>query len=309
MTGKSIGMSSEDNHTFRYVAVVISAECRNGVFTIEYNHALRNMLLQLRRNYSRLNLSIMLKFTSNYSFRLYELLKSKCYHSWDDQSPEQTFRIRFSLSELKLELGIVNADLDRVKRVLNNQENPDFDRAVEISPEKMLTNWSDFKRKALDRAVNEINDISDMRVTYDTIKRGQGGKVYGVDFTVTILDTKKKEKVELSEDQKIELLFEIRDLLGDAFSVKDIRSIAEAADYDMMKIQKAADLYHQEKDIENPTGWMIGAIRGGYEKAPAAGKAASKKRTGGGSFNAFEQHDYDFDSIEKAVLGKGAAAQ
>ncbi|MGN1023684.1 MAG: replication initiation protein, partial [Lachnospiraceae bacterium] len=73
MTGKSIGMSSEDSRTFRYVAVVISAECKDGVFTIEYNHALRNMLLQLKRNYSRLNLSIMLKFTSNYSFRLYEL--------------------------------------------------------------------------------------------------------------------------------------------------------------------------------------------------------------------------------------------
>lgn len=309
MTGKSIGMSSEDSRTFRYVAVVISAECKDGVFTIEYNHALRNMLLQLKRNYSRLNLSIMLKFTSNYSFRLYELLKSKCYHSRDDKNSSATYRIRFSLSELKLELGIVNAELDKVKRVLNNQANPDFDRAVEISPEKMLNNWSDFKRKALDRAVNEINDISDLQVSYDTIKHGQGGKVYGVDFTVVMRDAKKEEPVVLTEDQKLELLFEIRDMLGDAFSVKDIRKIAESADYDLVKIQTAADLYHAASGVENPTGWVIRAIQEGYTKAAPAPKTKKTAAAAKGNFDNFEQQNYDFDSIEYAVLHEDPAAE
>ena len=306
MTGKSIGMSSEDSRTFRYVAVVISAECKDGVFSIEYNHALRNMLLQLKRNYSRLNLSIMLKFTSNYSFRLYELLKSKCYHSRDDQgSSASTYKIRFSLSELKLELGIVNAELGKVKRVLNNQANPDFDKAVEISPEKMLTNWSDFKRKALDRAVNEINDISDLHVTYDTIKHGQGGKVYGVDFTVVLRDAAKKEEpVELTEDQKIELLFQIRDILGESFPVRDIRKIAEAADIDLEKIRTACDLLDKTTGVENPTGWLIKAIKDGYQKAePRQPKKAAAKK---GAFDRFEQQDYDFDSIEYAVLHEGS---
>ncbi|SEA11534.1 Protein involved in initiation of plasmid replication [Lachnospiraceae bacterium NK3A20] len=301
MTGKSIGMSSEDSHTFSYVAVVISATCKDGVFTIEYNHALRDRLLQIKKNYSRLNLSIMLKFTSNYSFRLYELLKSKCYRTKGDLTRGSTYYIRFGLAELKLELGIVNAELSTVKKILNGSANPDFEKAVDTSPEKMFRTWSDFRRKVLDRAVTEINDISDMRVSYDTIKHGQGGKVCDVDFVVEITDPNAEEiaeepKREPTEDEKLDIIFDVRSLPGAAFTSKEARLISEAAGYDLTKIQRAYTLMGEASHVKNPTGWMITALREGY--APYTDGAVTSKSSSRNTFNRFEQNRYDFDSLE-----------
>jgi len=59
MTGRTIGMSV-DGQSFDYIAVVTRATYQDNKFTIEYNGAIRDILLDLKRNYSKLNLSIQL---------------------------------------------------------------------------------------------------------------------------------------------------------------------------------------------------------------------------------------------------------
>ncbi|SKB92026.1 Initiator Replication protein [Lachnospiraceae bacterium] len=298
MTGKSIGMSTEDSKAFDYIAVVTRARCENGIFTIEYNHALRKYIYQIKKNYSRLNLNLMLRFKNNYSFRLYELLHSKCYRMKDDPSAGNFYNIRFSLAELKLELGIVNAELDSVKRVLRNQKNPDYDRAVEVSPEQMFESWSDFRRKVLEKAVKEINDSSDMHIEYETIKKGKGGKVCLIDFKV-VMDEKTEtsgQNVEpiipqvLSEDEKLDIIVDIKALLGRDFTAKDARKIADAAEYDYLKVEEAVDAYRKSRGVQNPVGWIIAAIREGY----SISEAGDVKDP----FLNFEERDYDFEDLE-----------
>ncbi len=182
MSGKTIGMIN--GNSFDYISVVKKAKCEEGIFSIEYNGELRSILLQLKMNYSRLDLDIMLSFTNNHAFRLYELVKSKCCYRSNETGRENAFQFRVSLSELKLELGVVNPDLDDVRKVLRDQKQPDFELAVERSPEIMFQEFGDFRRKVLDKAVAEINEISDITVEYKPVKKGQGGKVFAIDFQV-----------------------------------------------------------------------------------------------------------------------------
>ncbi len=304
MTGKSVGMSSEDKKTFIYIAIVISAKCKDGVFTVEFNHAMRNYIKELRQNYSKLNLDIMLSFNNNYAFRLYELLKSKCYHRKGDESDSNKFLIQFKLSELKLELGIVNAELDKVKKILNNQNSPDFDLAVEKSPERSFDTWYEFRRQVLDKALKEINGKNaktgkrntDLTVSYEPEKKGQGGKVVGVNFLVTVDKAwNKSDKPVVKKDiDQDEVLDQMLDLFNGAFKLKELRDIAEAAEYDIDKIQIAKRCLDQSsQNIENKVGFLISAIQNHYE--PSEG---SSKGTG---FCDTPQNDYDFEAIEKMI--------
>lgn len=54
----------------------------------------------------------------------------------DIKTDNDVFEIPFLLSELKLQIGVVNSNLDKVRNILNKSKNPDYDYAVEASPEK-----------------------------------------------------------------------------------------------------------------------------------------------------------------------------
>ena len=292
MTGKTLGMTSADSKTFDYIAVVTRATCKDGIFTIEYNGALRNLISDIKKNFSRLSLDIMLSFTNCYAFRLYELLKSKCYQR-KGEAERDSYNLKFSLSELKLEMGVINSGLDSVQKVLRNQKVPDYDKAVEASPEKMFNNWGDFRRKVLEKAINEINSVSDLSVEFDVIKQGKGGKVHDVIFVVKkrkkVTEIKSvKESSSLSDDEKLEKLFEIKNILGEEFSVGDAKTIAEKADYDLDSIRAAKEIFSSSKSrIENPVGWMLSAVENGYSRPSAKPK------------HNFQERDYDFDALEK----------
>ncbi len=61
--------------------------------------------------------------------------------------------------------------------------------------------------------------------------------------------------------------------------------------------------------MENPTGWVIRAIQEGYTKAAPAPKTKKTAAAAKGNFDNFEQQNYDFDSIEYAVLHEDPAAE
>lgn len=325
MTGKSIGMSSPDSKHFDYIAVVTRARLENGRFIIEYNGAMRSVIGKLQSNFSKLNLSIQMKFTNNYSFRMYELLKSKCYHQRGDlDQSSNTYLIRMSLSELKLELGIVNAELDAVKRVLRDSTNPDYDRAVEIAPERMFDNWSEFRRKVLEKSLKEINEISDLRASWTTEKHGIGGKVHSIDFTVTVLNANDYNRqsdeaksgmadagvsgagasastsaapvnsssakaagaaAALSEDEQLDFLDSLREFTGSEFTSKELRNFAVVSGWNRDKVKAAYDLYRTKKSVENPVGWILSAIRNDYCGQNASGRAAASAAADNASGN------------------------
>lgn len=301
LTNRQIVMEDRENNKFMILNIVQTALYDNGRFTIKYNSDLERYLYGLQQNFTKLSLPVMMSFKSVYSFRLYELLKSKAYYPRDKKRAENLFRITFSVSELKLDLGAVNSSYDRVQRVLKSSS-PDYDKAVEAAREKTFARWGDFKDRVIDVAVKEINSLPEacMNVSYELGKSGRGGKVYEVAFIVRLMNTaaelvepdvifKDVLTAEMSVVEKIDSLLEDEDM-----RVKDIKAIAIAAGNDYSRVENAYAIYRKQKvKAANFTGWMIAAIQNGYKES---------KKFSGNSFNDFEQNTYDFDQLEMELL-------
>jgi plasmid replication initiation protein len=98
---------------------------------IKINEKMKPYLLQLKKNFTQYELYYVLAMRSQYSIRLYEILKSYEFQS------EKTF------------------DIDNLKRKLSTEK---YER------------FPDFQRYVLDIALREINELSDITVSYETIK-------------------------------------------------------------------------------------------------------------------------------------------
>lgn len=304
MTGKSIGIEDNERETFDYIAVIIRATYENGVFTIKYNPDIKSYLKNLRKNFTPFNLRIMIKFTNVYAFRLYELLKSKAYMPKVGLVKGKTFKEEYTLSELKLVMGVVNPENEKVKRFLNNCKTPDFDKAVEIAPEQMYSTWMDFKKYVLEPAVSEINEMSDIRVEYKNIKGGKGGRTYMLHFYVTYIGEDIREKRNLTDEEKDNVLDEIMELIKEPLKLKDVKAIATAAEYDIEKIKAAYEISQkQTKDIRNLTGYLITAIEDDYQHIYVEAME-NPKRNNSKKMNQFNQMtivDYNFEELERLL--------
>ncbi|MBQ7429166.1 MAG: replication initiation protein [Butyrivibrio sp.] len=306
MTGRTIGMKDPEREIFDYKSVVTHAHYENGTFTIEFNHLLKDQIIDIQNKYTVLNLPTMLLFKSVYSFRLYELLKSMSYipKGQKRNDEDKNWELKFQLSELKLELGVVNANSDRVQKILSNKKHPNFDEAVKAAPEQVFEQYRDFKRRVLDVAVAEINEKTEINVEYETLKSGRGGKVNAIIFYVSYDNVAQKEEIVKTEEvvekpmDIDELLDEIYDILEGNFKLKDVRKIAKEADYNLASIKKAYKVYKKNEDnVENSVGFMIAAIKDGYEST-----AKKKKTKAKNTFVEFDQNEYDFDDLEGQLI-------
>ena len=267
MTGRTIGISDPESHMFAYTAVITQAVYAKGVFRIEYNRHLTKYLKEIKRNFTRLKLSVMLTFQNVYAFRLYEILKSEAY--------PRIFQQRGS-----------NID----------KKNPDYEKAYQKTPEKVMDTWSDLKRYALDPAVKEINQISDIFVEYITSRSGYGGKIDHVEFKIVLISEEEEnlEQVDneieiLSEDDAIDQTYE---LFEGALKMKDVRRIVKEAECNFEKIKSAYEVFHSQQNINNITGFMIKAIQEGYQNI--SGKIQK------------ELTDYgDIEELESRILENG----
>ena len=309
MTGRTIGWTDPEKHSFEYISVVTKAMYDDGVFTIEFNHHLKKYIKNLTENFTILNLPTMLSFKYDSSFRLYELLKSKAY-SPRGKADTGVYHIDFDLSELKLELGVVNANSDKVQRILNGQEAPNYEKAVEAAPERTYDRWSDFNNRILKKATKEINELSDIFITYDTLGSGRGGKIYKVLFTIekkSVVGQKHDTGVmrrELTKDEKFEFIDEMRDILGAGWKTKDLDAVAEAADFDMEKIRSAAAALAQARAVSNPTGFMISAVKEGYQAAPQKGTKKAAPKAASLQPELENTHQYNFQQLELKLLNQ-----
>lgn len=120
---------------------------RKGTIQIRLDESLKPYLLELKKNYTQYELKYILTMQSKYSVRLYELLRS-----WAGR-------------------GYCEYDLNELQKLLGS----DYQR------------WVDFNRRALEPAMAEINEVTDLLVEADIHKAGR--KVSFIRF-----DIKKKDK-------------------------------------------------------------------------------------------------------------------
>jgi plasmid replication initiation protein len=118
---------------------------KSGIVKIRLDDDMKPYLLQLKERFTSYELLYTLAMKSQYSVRMYELLKS---YEWRHK---QTFQI------------------EELKRILLAEN---------------YTLFPDFKRKVLDISMREINELSDITVTYEIIKEGR--KYTKLDFSINL---------------------------------------------------------------------------------------------------------------------------
>jgi plasmid replication initiation protein len=117
-----------------------------GVIEVKLDDDLMPYLLQLKNNYTSYALKYILAMDSQYSIRLYEILRSLEYRNC-----KHTFEV------------------EHLKRLLDAEN---------------YARYPDFKRWVLDAAMREINELSDIAVDYLPIKEGR--KTAKIEFTVKL---------------------------------------------------------------------------------------------------------------------------
>ena len=116
---------------------------KSGVIKIRLHNVMKPYLLELRARFTQYGLIYILGMKSQYAVRLYELLKSYEYK------------------------GRWTIEIDKLKRLLFAEN---------------YRRYVDFKRKALEIALREINDLSDIYISYEAIKSGR--KYTRIDFKI-----------------------------------------------------------------------------------------------------------------------------
>jgi plasmid replication initiation protein len=109
-------------------------EPNSGTIQIRLDKDLKPYLLHLKEQFTQYSLYFILAMRSQYSIRVYELLKSYEYLK----------RCEFDIDDFKLQIGA-----EKYQR------------------------HADFKRFVLDTAVNEINKYADIDVSYELVKKSR----------------------------------------------------------------------------------------------------------------------------------------
>jgi plasmid replication initiation protein len=135
----------------------------SGTVNIKIDDMMKPYLLQLKGHFTQYELLYTLGMKSQYSIRLYELMKS-----YEFQKEKL-----FEMEELKVRLSA-----------------------------ETYNRFPDFKRRVLDPAIQEINNLSDLTVVYDLIKEGR--KYIEIKFLIRIKkDIKERAKTWTKIDEVI----------------------------------------------------------------------------------------------------------
>lgn len=164
-----------DGDKFLQINWISSAEYQKGSsdVIIRFDPKLKPYLLNLRGGYTTALLDQVARFKSVYAFRLYELFKQ--YH------PQIEHRT-FELLHLKKLLGCEN----------------DY------------PNYGNFKEKVVNKAVYEINNLSDLYITFLELKEGK--KVVKLVFTISRKDYERQNDLENIESPEKVIVEESKEL-------------------------------------------------------------------------------------------------
>lgn len=131
-------------------------------YLFQLKKVLEPFILRLNRDFTRYQFAYLLEFKSSYAIKLYDYFQSSLFR--------QT--VILTLDEFRLLMGL--------KR---------FDSEGNIVADKYPT-YDNIAKKVIKPALDEINEKSDITVTFKAVKSPQDGrKIGGVQFVITLKDT------------------------------------------------------------------------------------------------------------------------
>ena len=303
----------EDKVNKKFSSMVLISVCTyvsgKGKMIVKFEPDTTDLVLNLKPSYTKLKLNVY-KYLSNFhAMKLYEIFKSNMFKG-------DVLDITYGINDLKF----------ATLMILTNEKIDDALVAGKISIEEAIeesaknggyNTYSSFKR-ALDTAVKEINDFTDISVDMKMIRSGIGGKVTKVRFIVTEkrqiiisidenMDIIPHDEKEVDDDELFELIDKLREIISEPLKLKDYKTILEVAKYDITLIKEKYKIMKMNNvEINNITGWLVKAIEENYQK-PTSKKSNNKIKATKNKFNDFQQRNYSDDELadlEKKLLSK-----
>ena len=211
----------------------------NMYVTLTFLPELKPFLLQLHRDFTKLDMDIFKQLKTASSIRLYQIFKS---HMGKNQ-----YKVRFDLEELKEILGV----------------------------SEKYQQYAGFKMRVLDEAQQRLTEKTDIGFTYEEVKTGK--KVSALVFNT--YNNRQKEiskaivaapEISKSDKEQENLILELTPIVVKKFAVslKVFMSLVEK--YTEGEVRKAVQVTEkamQTGKVENTAGFFVEALRGAYQDA------------------------------------------
>ena len=239
-----------------------------GYVELTFSSYLKPYMLKLNTMFTQYKLSNILSMKSKYSPRLYEILKC-------NEFKKQKY-IEIDIYELR---KLMRCDL-------------------------IYPLYADFKRRVIDQAQKELKNLSDISFDFEEIKTGR--TITSLKFYIysnksnnnvqeEVCATLESKSTDDEEKYPTELISEAKSIFRENITGLEARFILNIAKGDINFIKEKYVLAQNVAKIDNIVGWMIKAIKEDYTIPEGKVKV--------GSFNDYEQRKYDFNDLERKLLG------
>lgn len=264
----------QEGNAILQVAWLSSAryEKGSGVVTLKFSPDLKPYMLKLKEKFTQYQLANILSMRSKYSPRIYEILKC---------------------NEFKKQ-GHIEIEVEELRKLL---------KADNIYPL-----YADFKRKIIIQTQKELRKISDINFDFEEIKTGR--KVTSLKFYIhsnkdkahknnsasdeiaATVSNYQEEITMYPEDEIKSIILMMKD---HNISSLEARKIYNSACGDLKHIAKIYN-HFKNKNADNFVALMIKMVKPGEFIEPKKNKSKTK-------FNNFNGRDFDYDELEKKLLG------
>lgn len=167
-----------------------------------------------------------------------------------------------------------------------------------LKTENMYSQYQDFKRKVIMQAQKELKAKTDISFDFEEIKTGR--KVTSLKFIIKankkVSAPKEKspiDEVSIDIDNNISKIVEV--MKDHKITYREAESIYKSGNADLMHIVEVYE-HFKNKSAENFIGLMVAQVKPGVFNKPKQSKNTT-------SFNNFEARQYDYDALEKKLLG------
>lgn len=266
-----IEIRDNENERFEKIRPFPYSKYEFGRFYLRIEQSMEEHLLELKERFTIYDINNIRMLSSNYSLRIYEVLKS---YEWVNE-------YAFDILEFKQIIGVLTIKNGKVENDLYSR-------------------YYDFKKRVLLVAQEEINTFTDITFEFEEIKKGR--KVDKLKFYISANERQIENKIEIEEAATSEvgldeddLVDQLRGIIKEPLKTKELKVVLQAANNDIQLIENKYQLAKKQKKIENLVGWLVKAIEEDYTE-PVEVKKKSK-------FNNMQERNYDYEDLEKELLG------